>query len=392
MVCYHSANNVAEISNITYIQCVIILNLYQAISPSLKALIFLSFFFLGFCNSLYANDAITHNSPSQKDIKIEKINQAIQNKLDYYNQTFPYIQFVHLKNGEWEKSLQALELFIGYQATSLDYEHPKELREDLLYVTVAKIQMMLVKKITSSYLFKVGEMPVASKKHTCVITLDAATNVLTNQIATQYFIDLPLETLNTLPEKSYLNKEQQLDFIIDHEAFHCLDSFHYGGIPMSMKEYSTRYDCFKREIQADMFAIAMHMRRNKKLTHFANNIMTLRAMTLLNGELQHDSSSAMQLMINTDKENFIHTQPMELVKKVKQLYKTIAPNYEEYLDFRVAAIEVISLLGKQVNEYEKPFSPTGRQPDKEIMQRLMKQSLDNFQKFTGKVYTLPSRK
>ena len=369
----------------------LIFNLYQTITQSLKAIIFLSFFTLGFCNNLYANEAITHNSSSNKDIKIEKINQAIKKKLDYYNQTFPYIQFVHLKNGEWEKSLQALELFIGYQATSLDYEHPKELREDLLYVTVAKIQMMLINKITSSYLFKVGEIPAASKKHACVITLDAATNVLTNQVATEYFIDLPQDTLKSLPENSYLDKDQHLDFIIDHEAFHCLDSFHYGGIPMSKKAFSTRHDTYKRELQADMFAIAMHIRRNKKLTRYANNIMTLRAMTLLNGELQHDSSSAMQLMINSDKEKFIHTQPMELVKKVKQLYKTIAPSYEEYIDFRVAAIKVIDMLEKQVNEYEKPFSPAGHKPDKEIMQKLMKQSLDNFQKYVGKDYLLPER-
>ena len=388
---YHRAINVAGISNISYVSSMLIFNLSQAIIKSLKAIIFLSFFTLGFCNNLYANEVIADNPSSNKDIKIEKINQAIKKKLDYYNQAFPYIQFVHLKNGEWEKSLQALELFIGYQATSRDYEHPKELRKDLLFVTIAKIQMMLVKKVTSSYLFQVGEIPAASKQHACVITLDAATNVLTDQIATQYFIDLPFNTLKSLPEKSYLDKEQHLSFIIDHEAFHCLDSFLYGGIPMSKKAFSTRYDTYKRELQADMFAIAMHIRRNKKITRYANNIMTLRAMTLLNGELQHDSSSAMQLMINSDKENFIHTQPIELIKKVKQLYKTIAPSYEEYMDFRIAAIDVIGMLGKQVNEYEKPFSPAGHKPDKEIMQRLMKQSLDNFQRYVGKDYLLPDQ-
>jgi len=279
----------------------LIFKIYQTTHLSLRKIIFLSLFTLLLCNNVYANIAISHNLSSDIEIKIKKINHKIEKKLTYYNHAFPYIQFVHLKNGEWEKSLQALELFIGYQATSLDYEHPKELREDLLFVTVAKIQMMLINKITSSYLFKVGEMPVAKKQHTCVITLDAATNVLTNQIATQYFIDLPSGTLESLPEKSYLDKEQHLDFIIDHEAFHCLDSYHYGGIPMSKKSFSTRHDTYKRELQADMFAIAMNMRRNKKLTRYANNIMTIRAMTLFNGELQHDSSNAMQLMINSDK-------------------------------------------------------------------------------------------
>ncbi len=362
---------------------------YQTTHLSLRVIIFLSFFTLVLCNNVYANIAISHKSSSDIENKIEKINQEIEKKLTYYNQAFPNIQFVHLKNGEWEKSLQALELFIGYQATSLDYEHPKELREDLLFVTVAKIQMMLINKITSSYLFKVGEMPVASKQHTCVITLDAATNVLTNQIATQYFLDLPLETLKSLPEKVYLDKEQHLNFIIDHEAFHCLDSYHYGGIPMSKKSFSTRHNTYKRELQADMFAIAMNMRRNKKLTRYANNIMTIRAMTLLNGELQHNSYNAMQLIINSGKKKIINSQPIELVKKVKQLYKTIALSYEEYIDFRVSAIEVIRLLGKQVNEYEKPFSPAGLKPNNEIVQRLMKQSLDNYKKYIGKNHLLP---
>ena len=352
-------------------------------------MIFLLFFAIVFCNNLYAKEVMTDNLSSDKDIKIEKINQEIEKKLTYYNQAYPNIQFVHLKNGEWEKSLQALELFIGYQATSLDYEHPKELREELLFVTVAKIQMMLINKVTSSYLFKVGEMPVAKKQHTCVITLDAATNVLSNKIATQYFIDLPLDILSSLPEKSYLDKEQHLNFIIDHEAFHCLDSYHYGGIPMSKKAFATRHDTYKRELQADMFAIAMNMRRNKKLTLYANNIMTIRAMTLLNGELQHDSYNAMQLMINSNKEKIIHAQPMELIKEVKKLYKTIAPSYEEYMEFRVAAVEVIRLLGNKVNEYEKPFSPAGLIPNKEITKRLMKQLLDNYKNYIGENYLLP---
>lgn len=347
--------------------------------------------FLYFFVNISVNAAVAYNSSSDKDIKIEKINQAIQNKLDYYNNIFPYIQFVHLKNGEWEKSLQALELFIGYQATSLDYEHPKELREDLLFVTVAKIQMMLVNKIASSYLFKVGEIPAASKKHVCVITLDTATSVLTDQVATQYFIDLPSYTLKSLPKKSFLDKEQHLDFIIDHEAFHCIDTYHGGGIPISKKPFSTRYDGFKRENQADMFAIAMNMRRMKKLTGYAKNIMNLRDMTLINGELQHNSFSAMQLMINSDKEELILSEPKALVKKVKHLYKTIAPSYKEYIDFRVAAVEVIRMLGKEVNEYEKPFTPSGHKADKEIVQRLMKQSLDSFHRYVGKDYLLPAK-
>jgi len=94
----------------------------QTTHLALRVIIFLSFFTLLLCNSVDANIAISHKLSSDIEIKIEKINLEIEKKLTYYNQAFPNIQFVHLKNGEWEKSLQALELFIGYQATSLDYE------------------------------------------------------------------------------------------------------------------------------------------------------------------------------------------------------------------------------------------------------------------------------
>ena len=174
--------------------------------------------------------------------RVQEIYQSVQQKLDFYNKEFPDIQFVHLKNGEWEKSLQALELFIGYQATSLDYEHPEDLRETLLFATVAKIQMMLVNKVTSSYLFKAGQQPAASKNHICVISLDPKTMVYNNTVATQYFVDLPKEVIRSLPSQNYIDNNKHLDFIIDHEVFHCIDTYKFGGIPMSDKEFSTRYD------------------------------------------------------------------------------------------------------------------------------------------------------
>jgi hypothetical protein len=331
-----------------------------------------------------------NSSASENEKNIQEINQAIQNKLDFYNKQFPEIQFVHLKNGEWEKSLQALELFIGYQATNLDYEHPPELREDLLYVTVAKIQMMLVNRITSSYLFKVGDIPAASRQHVCVITLDPATTVLNNLVSTQYFIDLPQEILKSLPLESYIDNQRHLDFIIDHEAYHCLDTFNYGGIPMSDKAYSTRYDSFKRESQADMFALAMHLQRNKTFSPCAEQMMMLRGMTLLNGEMQHYSLAAMQLIIDSEKKQIIDSQPEELLRLVKRLYKTIAPGYEEYMKYRVAAVSAITQLGKQVNEMEKPFAPADIQPDEKLVKELIKQTQDYYQRFTGKNYKLPA--
>lgn len=323
--------------------------------------------------------------------RIQQINQLIEQKLDFYNKEFPAIQFVHLKNGEWEKSLQALELFIGYQATSLDYEHPKDLREDLLYATVAKIQMMLINKITSSSLFKVGQLPAASRKYTCVITLDPATTVYDDEVSTQYFIDLPDEIISSIPIQNKINNERHLDFILDHEAFHCIDTHRFGGIPMSDKDFSTRYDTYKRESQADMFAVAMNIHRNKTMTPCADNMMMLRGMTLLNGEPQHYSVEAMQHITNLSQKKIINSNPDELVNLVKKRYKESAPSYEDYIKYRVAAVEAIYQLGQKVYEMQKPYYPENAKPNKELVNKLVKETKYYYQKFTGKEYILPDQ-
>ena len=320
---------------------------------------------------------------SETTTSVENLNQLIQEKLDFYNKTFPQIQFVHLKNGEWEKSLQALELFIGYQATNLDYEHPVDLREELLYATVEKIRLMLIHKVTSSYLFKVGEIPAASKKFVCVVTLDPETSVLNNRVATEYLVDLPREILDKVLPNKHVNNEHHLEFIIDHEAFHCLDTFHHGGIPMSKKQYSTHYDTFKRENQADMFALAMHLHRHKKLSSCATNMMMLRGMTLLNGEPQHNTVEAMQLVIEADQETLKNSPPDKLFALTKDLYKTLSPSYEEYIQYRVAAVTAIKKLGKQVNEPDKPLSPAGMIPDENLVSKLLDQTYKYYQQFTG---------
>lgn len=328
-----------------------------------------------------------NSTASAAEQSVKHLNQLIQEKLEFYNQAFPDIQFVHLKNGEWEKSLQALELFIGYQATNLDYEHPADLREELLYVTVEKIRLMLINKITSSYLFKAGQMPVAKKQYICVITIDPATTVLNNRVATGYLVDLPDEILASIPEQNYVNNEHHLDFILDHEAFHCLDTFNYGGIPMSDKDYSTRYDTFKRESQADMFAIAMNAYRHKAFTPCINNMKMMRGMTLLNGEPQHYSIDAIQLITKQDIKELTQSSPRQLFEKVKQLYQTIAPDYEQYMAYRVAAIHAIGQLGQEVYEMEKPFYPANAQPDEKLVKKLVTETRSFYQQFTGRAYT-----
>ncbi len=317
--------------------------------------------------------------------KVESANIAIQERLAYYNNTFPEIQFAHLKNSqEWYQSLQALELFIGYQATSLDYEHPADLREDLLFATVYKIQLMLSHRMTSSFLFRVGQMPVAKRKHVCVITLDPEAMFISNRAATAYFIDIPLDGVQ---DSRFIDKDKHLDFIIDHEAFHCIDSFLHGGIPMSEKTFFTRYDIYRREIQADMFALAMHIQRHKRETDYVTKIIQLRGMSLLNGELQHCSAEGMLRIKQYDHTAINDSSVEQLLTLVKQIYSPLALSYQQYLQYRVDAVEAIQELGKTVNEYDKPVLPDNLVPQQEKVRYMIQQTIKYYEAFLGTPYT-----
>ncbi len=317
---------------------------------------------------------------------VEKANLAIQKKLDYYNKTFPEIQFAHLKNGEeWYQSIQALELFIGYQATCLDYEHPDDLREELLFATIEKIRIMLASKLTTSYLFKVGQIPAAIKKHVCVITIDPASTIISNRVATEYFIDLSLEGV---PASHFIDKDSHLDFIIDHEAFHCLDTFAFGGIPMSMKNFSNRHEIYRRETEADMFALAMHIKKNERITDYTNKIIALRGMSLLNGELQHFSVPGMHRVREYDLNRISQATTRELLKLVKQLYTPLALSYQQYLQYRVNAIEAIQQLGRTVAELDKPILPPSITAQKDKVRSLLQQTKEYYRAFFAKSYPL----
>lgn len=354
-----------------------IINIYSIVNFSLALIISLLIF-------------ISNSSASEADWSTEKINRSIREKLNFYNQSFPEIQFEYLENKGWAKSQQELQLFIGNQATNLDYEHPAELRKELLFVTIEKIRLMLMYGIPSSSLFKTAEKSTSNRKHVCVITLDPESNVATNKIATSYFIDLPENVLSSLSQEKYLDKKQHLDFIIDHEAFHCLDTFYFGGIPMSEKTFSTPYSGFKRESQADMFAAAMHIQRQRKITTYINNLIMTRGISLLNGETQHYSVEAIQLITNADISKIISSQPGELVSMVKNTYKTIAPDYKEYMAYRTAAVDAIAMLGIKLIEPPE-CSDNSEIADNNRVKELVDQTYHYYQLYIGKQYWPPSQ-
>ncbi len=325
-----------------------------------------------------------------KSYKKELIDRDIREKLVFYDRQFPEIEFIYLSDGEeWSQALSALDLLLGYQPVNLDYEHPPELREDLLFVTVAKIQMMLVYREASSYLFRVGELPGAKRDHVCVITLDPNSMVLSDEAATRHMLDLTDDEFRAIPRENYLSKDAHLDFLIDHEVYHCLDTFYYGPITRSEKEFWGKYSCYRRERQADLYALAMHIQRHQGKTPYVGKIRQLRGMTLLNGEMQHLTDRVIERLLDTDYEQWFDLSPREVIEHVKQLDKPFDLNYEEYLDFRVNALRAMRLLGKEPSEILDPIYPKGRKPDKNQVEILRQKTLDYYKSYVGQDCVFP---
>lgn len=317
----------------------------------------------------------------------QDIDREIRDKLAFYDQQFPEIEFIYLSDGdEWSQALGALDLLLGYQPVNLDYEHPPELREDLLFVTVAKIQMMLVYRAASSYLFKVGELAAAKRDHVCVITLDPKSMALSDEAATRHMLDLTDDEFRAIPRGNYLNKDAHLNFLIDHEVYHCLDTFYHGPITRSEKEFWGKYLCYRRERQADIYALAMHIQRNQGSTPYVRKIQQLRGMTLLNGELQHLTDRAIGRLLDSDQKQWLNRSPEEIIERVKLLDKPLELSYEEYLGFRFSALEAMRRLGKESNEILEPIYPKDRKPNKNQVEQLLQKTTGYYKAYVGREY------
>jgi hypothetical protein len=326
-----------------------------------------------------------HGSNGQRlqDFYSKKIRQ----KLEFYNKAVPEVQFMYMSNGKaWYESLQGLELVLGYQSTNLDYEHPSDLRETLLFATIEKIKTMLIKKVVSSYLFKVGQQAGIKRKYACIITLDPGTTIASNLIATRHMLDLPDQEFKFIPKNNYIDSNDHLDFILDHEVYHCLDTFYYGGIKMSKKKFWGKYSCYNRERQADMFAIAMHIYRKGEDSPYVQKIRQLRGMTLINGEVQHNSDEGIKIISGIGSSQLVWEKIRDLVEIVKNLDKVLFPTYEQYLDYRLSAIEAIKRLGRTLYEVDEPVVPKGRILDKKAVQDLVEKSKRYYQEFVGVKY------
>jgi hypothetical protein len=276
----------------------------------------------------------------------------------------------------------ALEMLLGYQATSLDFEHPPELAQDLLYVTVARIQKMLLYGHSAAFLFKVGEQTLSKKQLTCVITMNPDAIAKNPNSASRYMLAVPDKTLKKLSPDHYLNGLSLLNFIIDHEVSHCLDSYYNGANPMSMKDLWGQYMHFQREIFSDTFAMVSHINSNGKNSPFIKNFINYRKLCLFNGDPGCCTANALEELLNEFlKSDNIPTQNLtERIQLASQIRNKIKFNYNEFENYYFSSIKAMALMGISPDEnYAEKQLPEKQLPDEDLVLQLINQTRQTYQ-------------
>lgn len=273
------------------------------------------------------------------------LNALLDKKINYYRHQYPEITFLVLQGGEdLIADMMALDLILGHQPTSLDYEHPQKLREDLMIASANRILFMLQHGMPSASLFKVNN-PLNWQAHICVLTINPAEVSADSIRATQNLLDLPREFVEKIPQDFRLRPGDYLEFVIDHEVYHCLHSMYVGPQKMSYKEFWGEYNSFLNEQGADAFALAMHINTRNEVPSFAENIMRIRGMALFSGDPDHLTCKALQQAVKIPLQDLAEMSVNEIFDTANRIQKRLTISYDEYIQYLASSVQAMKDLG-----------------------------------------------
>ena len=275
----------------------------------------------------------------------ERLDKLLSEKLDRYKKEYPEIHFLVLQGGEQTvANMVALGKAIGRKPVNLDYEHPPELREDLINLSVNRILQMLQSKMPSSSLFRTSKKP-QGQQYVCVLAINPGYIAGDSMRATRHLLDQPLEFIRKIPGDYHLSAEDYLAFVIDHEMFHCLQSMYIGPQPMSHKNLWGEYFQFLNEQAADFYALGMHIRKRGGATAFTRNIQLIRGASLASADANHFTSKAIQQVLKMPANEFTEADAKGVFTIARHFREREVIDYDTYIQYIASAIEAMNVLG-----------------------------------------------
>jgi hypothetical protein len=288
---------------------------------------------------------VTVQNESYTPEKINLSDTLLNEKIEYYRHLYPEIAFLILQGGDdLLLDMMALDVVLGYQPRSMDYEHPPELREDLMFVSVERIWIMLQSYAPSASLFK-ADTPLGWQEHVCVLTINPSEVAADSTRATRHLLDLPQEVIHKIPQNLQLPPDDYLAFIIDHEVYHCLKSMYVGPQLMSHKELWGGYNHFLDEQGADAYALGMHIKTRGTVSLFAKNIQRIRGMALYNADPDHLTCKALEQVLKIPTENITKMSANDVFDMANSIRDRLNTGYDEYIQHLASTVQAMKEIG-----------------------------------------------
>lgn len=307
----------------------------------LKALA-LTFLSLVLTESVFSASMIQGSNTAEK---IDSSESLLNSKVEYYRQLYPEIMFMILKGGkDIQDDMMVLNLMLGDQPMSLDYEHPPTTREDLMYVSIERIRMMLQAYAPSSSLFKVSNPP-GGQENVCVLTINPIKVAANSMQATESLLDIPQKFIRKIPQDMQLSSSDYLAFVIDHEVYHCLQSMYVGPQLMSNKDLWAEYNLFHNELGADAYAVGMHIKNRDEDSLFAKNILRIRGMALYNIDPGHLTCKAIVQVLKLPTDEISAMSAKEIFDLATTIKDQLTRTYDEHVQYLASAVEAMKEIG-----------------------------------------------
>lgn len=302
-------------------------------------------------DSKLQSETVAESAGDRLEKSREQIEQIVQHRLANYATLYPEIDFVLLDTtGDVAGNMRILAKILGEDPDPLDYEHPEHLRHELLMATLMRIELLLQTDVGSSTLFKPGKGAVARRKQVCVITMAPWQIAADDRAATRHLLELTDREFAAISPLHYLDHVAHLEFALDHEIFHCLDTIYNGPVSMSRLKYWGDYHMLKEESAADAFGLIMHLAAHRSLTPYAQTLRRIRGLTLLAGDTNHFTYRSLSLVLHLDPVALADEDIQARFRHASQISTRTVGSYTNYLRYAQAACYAMKQLGKACSE------------------------------------------
>jgi hypothetical protein len=158
-------------------------------------------------------------------------------------------------------------------------------------------------------------------------------------------LDVSDGVLEKIHPSRYLNHKDHLEFTLDHEAYHCLDSHYHGGVPMTHETLGGEYHLFRRESVADAYAMAKHIQSRRKVTAYARNLVHYRALWMFTDSPNRCTFETVREVLKHPPNTLVKMSDAKLGELAVELRDKAVRPYDGYVRQRTAALKAAKILG-----------------------------------------------